>query len=1085
MKRLAQLLTLLALPLIVIAGSPQGYYRFPTLSADKIIFTAEGDLWKVDPNGGLAQRLTSNLGSETNAAVSPDGRMIAFSAQYEGPTEVYTMPIEGGLPVRRSFDGDAIVVGWTPGGKIIYQTGHYSTLPNRQLVTIDLKSNTTEVIPLSQASDGCFDDGGKVLFFTRLPFQGSHTKRYKGGTAQNIWKYESDKPEAVPLTSDFPGTSKVPMWWNHRIYFASDRDGTMNLWSMTEDGKDLKQLTNHKGWDVKSPSLRDGKIVYQVGADIHIFDIAAGADRLVPIALSSDLDQERERWVKRPSEYLTASNVSSNGDRVVLTARGQVFVAPAQQGRLVRATNKTSVRYRSAQFMPDGKSLLVLSDESGELEFWKVPANGIGEPEQLTNDGKVFRNDPVISPNGKWMVFDDKNQKLWLFNFDTKKTVQIASSEYDNFSGFSWSPDNKWLAFVQTAENTNSQIMLYNVAEATTTALTRDRVDSYNPVWSTDGKWLYFLSDRVFQSLVGSPWGSRQPEPFFEKTTKIYSISLRKDGRSPFMPADELVTDQSEAKEKDKKKDADEKKEKTTDVVIDFDGIQNRVFEVPLPAGRYRELSMNEKNLFWTESEASFGSKTKLVALEVKNKDIAAKTLIDDVNGYDMTRDGKKLMVAKSGEYYIIDASTSPPSELAKSKVNLDNWTLSISPREEWRQMVKEEWRLERDFFYDPNMHGIDYKGLLDRHLALVDRITDRDELNDLITDLVGELAALHIFVGGGDRRLGLDQINYGSLGAMLVKDESGGGYRIQHIYLSDPDYLDVGSPLSKPGLQIKEGDIIKSINGVSTLSVASPYLLLRNQTGQQVLLKLVSKSTGKEYESVVKPISQGDESNLRYSEWEYTRRLRVDEASKNEIGYVHLRAMGSGNYTEWVKSFYPVFNRKGLIIDVRHNRGGNIDSWILEKLMRKAWFYWKQRTLQPTWNMQYAFRGHMVVLCNEFTASDGEAFSEGFRRLGLGKVIGTRTWGGEIWLSARPWLQDRGMATAAETGVYGPEGEWLIEGHGVDPDIVVDNLPKATFDGKDAQLDEAIRYLQEQIKAHPIEVPAAPKFPNKSFDYK
>jgi tricorn protease len=285
--------------------------------------------------------------------------------------------------------------------------------------------------------------------------------------------------------------------------------------------------------------------------------------------------------------------------------------------------------------------------------------------------------------------------------------------------------------------------------------------------------------------------------------------------------------------------------------------------------------------------------------------------------------------------------------------------------------------------------------------------------------------------------------------------------------------------------LTIKEGDVIKSINGVSTLSVESPYLLLRNLTNQQVLLKMKSAGTGKDYEAVVKPISQGDESNLRYSEWEYTRRLRVEEASKNDIGYVHLRAMGSGNYTEWVKNFYPVFNRKGLIIDVRHNRGGNIDSWILEKLMRKAWFYWKQRTLQPTWNMQYAFRGHLVVLCNEFTASDGEAFSEGFRRLGLGKVIGTRTWGGEIWLSARPWLQDRGMATAAETGVYGPEGEWLIEGHGVDPDMVVDNLPKATFDGKDAQLDAAIKYLQEQIKLHPVEVPPAPKFPNKAFDYK
>ena len=504
-----------------------------------------------------------------------------------------------------------------------------------------------------------------------------------------------------------------------------------------------------------------------------------------------------------------------------------------------------------------------------------------------------------------------------------------------------------------------------------------------------------------------------------------------------------------------------------------------------MPAGRYRELSINDKNLFWTESEAGFGSKTKLVALEIKNKDITPKTLLDEVNGYDLTRDGKKLMVQKSGDIYIIDASTSPPSDLPKSKVTLDNWTFTISPREEWRQMVMEEWRLERDNFYDPNLHGIDYKGLLERHLPLVDRVTDRDELNDLITDLVGELAALHIFVGGGDRRLGLDQISPASLGALLVKDEANGGYRIQHIYLSDPDYLEVSSPLSRPGLTIKEGDVIKSINGVSTLSVESPYLLLRNLTNQQVLLKMKSAGTGKDYEAVVKPISQGDESNLRYSEWEYTRRLRVEEASKNDIGYVHLRAMGSGNYTEWVKNFYPVFNRKGLIIDVRHNRGGNIDSWILEKLMRKAWFYWKQRTLQPTWNMQYAFRGHLVVLCNEFTASDGEAFSEGFRRLGLGKVIGTRTWGGEIWLSARPWLQDRGMATAAETGVYGPEGEWLIEGHGVDPDMVVDNLPKATFDGKDAQLDAAIKYLQEQIKLHPVEVPPAPKFPNKAFDYK
>jgi tricorn protease len=1091
MVRLSTLLLALLLPLFLFAGSPQGYYRFPALAEDKIIFTAEGDLWVVGMNGGVAQRLTSNLGTETNANVSPDGKTVAFSAQYEGPTEVYTMPIEGGLPTRRTFDGEtAIVVGWTPDGKIIYQSSHFSTLPNRQLLTINLKTGAIELFPLSQASDGDFDDKG-TLYFTRLPFQGSHTKRYKGGTAQTLWKYKLGTPEATPLTPDYPGTSKTPMWWNKIVYFASDRDGTMNLWSMNEQGKDLKQLTFHKGWDVKSPSLRNAMIIYQLGADIHIYDIASNTDRTVPITLASDFDQEREKWVKKPSDYLTYSSVSPTGDRIALTARGQVFVAPAQQGRLVQATMRNKVRYSSAQFMTDGKSLLVLSDETGELEFWKIPANGVGNPEQLTNDGKVFRFDPVISPDGKWFTFDDKNQKLWLFSLESKKMTQIASSDLDGFSGLTWSPDSKWLAFVETAANTNSQIKLYHISDGKTVVVTRDRVESSNPAWSPDGKWLYFLSDRYFQSLVGGPWGSRQPEPFFDKTTKIYSVSLKKDGRSPFLPTDELVGSQQEEKDKEKEKDKDKKKEaddqkkdKAVEVSIDVDGIQDRVTEVPLPAGRYYSLTMNDKTLFFAETDVTANSKTKLEALEIKNKDVAAKTLVEDINGYDLSQNGKKLRVRKGSDFYIIDASATPPTELPKSKVNLDNWTLTINPRDEWRQMVVEAWRMERDYFYDPNLHGIDYKGLLDRHLALVDRVTDRDELNDLISSLVGELAALHIFVGGGDRRTTPDQISPASLGAQLIRDEASGGYRIQHIYVSEPDYPEVSSPLSKPELNIHEGDIIKSINGAPILSVVSPALLLRNQANQQVLLKLKSAGSGKEFEAIVKPITQGEESNLRYSEWEYTRRLRVEDAGNGEIGYVHLRAMGSGNYTEWVKSFYPVFNRKGLVIDMRHNRGGNIDSWILEKLMRKAWFYWKNRNNQPVWNMQYAFRGHLVVLCNEFTASDGEAFTEGFRRLGLGKVIGTRTWGGEIWLSARPWLQDRGMATAAEMGVYGPEGEWLIEGHGVDPDMVVDNLPKETFDGKDAQLDAAIKYLQEQIKLHPVEVPPAPRFPNKAFDY-
>jgi tricorn protease len=416
--------------------------------------------------------------------------------------------------------------------------------------------------------------------------------------------------------------------------------------------------------------------------------------------------------------------------------------------------------------------------------------------------------------------------------------------------------------------------------------------------------------------------------------------------------------------------------------------------------------------------------------------------------------------------------------------------------------MFVEAWRLERDYFYDRNMHGVDWKAMRDKYLPLVARVTDRGELSNLVAQMVSELSALHTFVFGGDVRQAPDQIGTASLGAVLKRDEAAGGLRVAHVYRADPDRPDRLSPLARPGVDVADGDLIESINGVAALSAPDPAALVRNQAGRQVLVhvrpgkekkgaeekKDVDEKKGADdkrgggRDVIVVPISADQDSELRYDEWEYARRQRVEKAGEAKIGYVHLRAMGGGNMAEWEREFYPVFDRAGLIIDVRHNRGGNIDSWILEKLMRRAWFYWQPRVGTPYWNMQYAFRGHMVVLCDEETASDGEAFSEGFRRLGLGKLIGTRTWGGEIWLSASNRLVDKGIATAAEFGVYGPEGTWLIEGHGVDPDIVVDNPPHATFEGGDAQLDAAVRYLLEEIRTKPVPVPPAPAYPDKSF---
>jgi tricorn protease len=1062
---------------VVLAGN-EGYYRFPALAGNAVIFTAEGDLWTVGVDGGTARRLTSHLGVESNAAVSPDGSLVAFSAQYEGSTEVYTMPAAGGVPIRRTFEGGATVVGWTPDGNILYATRRHSTLPNAQVLILDTKTWRGELIPLAQASDASIGPDG-AIYFTRLPFQGSHTKRYRGGTAQKIWKFTPGGPEAYPLTADYDGTSKNPMFFQGRVYFATDRDGTMNLWSMTPEGKELQQLTFHKGWDVKSPSLREGRIAYQLGADLRLFDIGTKGDRVLPIALSSDFDQLREKWVKNPMEYLTAFALSPTGDRVVLTARGQVFVAPVEQGRFVRVTGDNRIRYRYGCFMPDGKSLLALSDETGETEFVKLPANGVGAAQPLTGDAEVLRWGGEPSPDGKWIAFTDKNEEIWVFNIEKRTNVRILKTEEGGPEGLAWSPDSKWLAYAKSARNFFNQICLYNVVDGKTVELTDDRVDSYSPVWSPDGKWLYFYSDRVFQSVVPSPWGSRQPEPYFDKTRKIYAYALQKGLRFPFLPSDELapVSRPDTAKEK-------KGASKGVDVVIDMPGIQDRLYEVPLPAGAYSSLAMNDKYIYFGERQALYQGKTSLMALEIKNKDIVSKKILEDVAGWELSLDGKKVLARVENDLHVFDANGAAPAEIGKTKVDLKSWMLTVNPRDEFRQMFLESWRLERDYFYDPGLHGVDYRALLEKHLPLVDRVTDRDELSDLLASLVGELSALHIFVYGGDVRRTQDQIGLGSLGARLVRDEGVGGYRVDHIFRSDPDYPDVASPLARPGLGIAEGDAILALNGTSALSVDSPERLLKNQAGQQVLLRLKRGRGGETYDAIVKPFSVGDEDNLRYTEWEYTRRLRVEEEGKGEIGYVHLRAMGGGNYGEWAKNFYPVYDRKGLIIDVRHNNGGNIDSWILGKLLRKAWFYWQGRIGKPTWNMQYAFRGHMVVLCDERTASDGEAFAEGFRRLGLGKVIGTRTWGGEIWLSSGNFLVDRGIATAAESGVFGPEGDWLIEGRGVEPDIVVDDLPHATFNGEDAQLDAALKHLQELIRTKPVEPPRAPAYPRKAITY-
>lgn len=1129
-----------------------GYYRHPALRGDTIVFVSEGDIWKVSTAGGTATRLTAHAGEESMPAISPDGKTLAFVASYEGPAEVYTMPMEGGLPVRRTWGWQrGGFIGWTPDNKLLYSTRQFATLPSSQTVVLDLNTGATSMVELYEADQGSFSGDGKTFFFTRLPFQGSHTKRYKGGFIQQLWKFVPGAGDATPLTTDYAGTSKDAMWFEGRVYFLSDRDGVMNLWSMNEDGKDLKQHTFHKEFDAANPEMDSGRVVYSHKGDVHVVDVKTNADRVVNITLTSDLDQLRERWVKEPVRAISSVSVSPNGDRVAIVSRGRVFVAPAKarHGRFVELMTTPGVRGRSAIFTPDGQRVVFASDRSGEVEYWSLPARGAreaGDEKMITSDGEILRWEAVISPDGKLMAHSDKNQKLYITEIATGQTTKVFDSPVDRPSDYSWSPDSQWLVFQAQASNMAQQIQLYSLKDKTVTPISSDRFESFSPAFSPDGKWLYFLSDRNIRSTVPSPWGPMAPQPYFDERTKVYALALKAGERSPWQAKDELFEaskekdkekDKDKDKEKDKKpepapeegkdvkqpptepakepakepskepvkpeeadkakdgkdaKDAKEAKDagkdgkdakKVTPVVIEMEGLADRLIEVPIAPGNYSRLSVTEGALYFGAtggvSERGDGGFT-LKGVAISNDKVEVKNVASGLRAYELSADKKKIMLYTGDSISIVDAAPAP-AEVEKGRVSLDAWSMSYSPMAEYRQLYTDAWRLLRDYFYATNMHGVDWNAMRTKYAPLVERIRSRAELNDILAQLTGELSTLHHFVRGGDFREGPDNVAISYLGCEFTRDEKQGGWVISRIYKHDPDEPNKAGPLMRPGIDVKEGDVLTAINGRSTLDVPHPAALLRAKANQQVLIT-VKRNAGEAKDFIVRPVNGGVQADLRYTDWEFSRRREVEKLGEGKIGYVHLRAMGTENISEWARGYFPVYNREGLIIDVRRNNGGNIDSWILGQLLRKAWMYWNQRVgVAPSWNMQYAFRGHVVVICDSFTASDGEAFSDGFRRLGIGKVIGTRTWGGEVWLSSSNDLSDGGLASAGEFGVFNLDGIWLVEGHGVDPDIVVDNPPHAAFKGEDAQLKAAVEHLKKLMKEKPVPPVVTPALPDKS----
>ena len=1063
------LFSILSLPLHAV----QGYYRSPVLQQEQLVFTAEGDLWHATLNEVNARRITSHLAEETQPLISADGTQLAFVANYDGASEIYLMPLSGGVAKRVSFENSRVrIQQWLADGRILYATDSAAGPANYWLLkTLNPQTLQTETLPLADASGGSIDEQSGTVFFSRFGLQltGDNTKVYRGGAIGELWRWTlGSTEEAVLLSRDHHGSISQPVFYQGRVYFVSDADGNSNIWSVAATGGDFVQHSFHKDWRIGRISVSNGQVVYQLGADLQLLQLSGGQSRILPVHIQSDLVQQRERLIAKPLQYFNSAYYQTqqdDSDKVLVTARSQLALAMPGQKRLVQISTPVGSRSREAVLSKDGNWVYAINDHSGENEIWRFAADGSDSAKQLTSDGSVHRWQLRLSPDGDYLAHDDKNGDLWLLHLPSGRNNKIYSggiglSGYDDIS---WSSDSKLLSFtLNPSRQSRSQVVLYSLAEQQSAVITSEKYDAYAPAFSPDGLWLYFISNRQFTATPGHPWGDRNLGPMFDKRSQLFAVSLKQQACFAFRPEQEL----DNCDDKVAKASRSAKKGR----LVDWDGLSSRLWQVPLAPGNYSQLAANDKRLYLLDRDSSAGAKPALKQIEFSQREAKAEVFATDISDFQLAANGKKLFMRKysnqgSGDMYVVEAGAKAPSELKKNTLNIASWQLSINPVDEWQQMFADGWRMHRDFLFDKGMRGLDWAASKAKYQPLLQRVTDRHELDDIFAQMMGELNALHSQVRGGDYRDDDASAKAASLGAEFspVKD----GLLINHIYRTEAELPAQAAPLAKPGVQASEGDILIAINGKTVTDLAELTNLLRNQAGKQVLLTL--KRDKQQWQTVAVPVSAGQDSQLRYQDWVVGNQQSVAAASKNQFGYLHLYAMGPNDIANFAREFYAHYDKPGVIIDVRRNRGGNIDSWIIEKLLRRTWAFWQPTQGDAYTNMQQTFRGHLVVLTDQLTYSDGETFSAGVKALGLGPLIGKRTAGAGVWLSGRNRLADNGIARVAETAQFAMDGRWVIEGYGVTPDMEVDNLPFARFNGQDAQLQQAIQYLQQKLQSEPV----------------
>ena len=1078
-KRITATLLLLGFMFTVKAEQDVRLLRFPDINKDLVAFVYAGDIWTVSSDGGDAKRLTSHKGFELFPKISPNGEWIAFSGEYSGTRQIFVMPVNGGTPKQLTYYNsvgpmpprggfDNIVLDWTPDSKNIMVRMNRTEFGQRNgkyfLVNID--GGFEKPLEITDGGFGVFSPDAKKVAFAHIAREFRSWKRYKGGRASDIWIYDLEKHEAQKIT-EFKGSDQIPTWYGDKIYFASDRDLKLNLFSYDVNTKVIEKVTNHSEFDVMWPSGENGMIAYENGGSIYKLNLATNKTEKLSVNISFD-NPNLLPYYKNVKDDIQTADISPSGKRAIFDARGDIFSVPAKNGEIVNLTNTQGIRETGASWSPDGKNIAYVSDATGEYEIYLLENKKDAKARQLTSGSSAWFYNLAWAPNSKYIAFSDRTLKLKYIDIHTGVIKEVDNATENEIRDYSFSSDSRWITYTKESKNSHSAVWVYNTESGETKQLTTDEYSDFSPVFSKSGDYLYFMSNRNYNLN----FSSHEFAYLYDNATRIYALALTHKSPVVFKHKEDVEKVKEEnaapAPEKSKKKKGKEtpavKAEKK--INIDFDNIRNRIIAMPMRAGNYGNLQAVEKGFVYT----SGGNLMKYTLGEKK-----ANSIMEGVRYAIVSADGKQILYRYRRDFGITKLAK---TKAGTGKLDLSDMEIKIEPRKEWNQIFMDAWRIYRDYFYVSNLHNVDWKAEGERYKQMLPYVSHRADLDYILSEMVSESNTGHAYINFGDFER-VERRETGLLGAELKADFDAGLYQITKIYQGENWTPNRRSPLTEQGVKVKEGDYILKINGQDVTTKENPYLYLENTVGKIVELTVNSKPTvegAKTYK--IKPINS--ELELRYLDWVESRRAMVDKLSDGKIGYIHVPNTAVEGNRELYRGMYAYHTKEALIIDDRYNGGGFIPWQMAELLDRNNMSYWHRNKLTPSKYPNVAHDGPKAMLINYYSSSGGDAFPHFFRQLGLGKIIGTRTWGGLVGISGNAGLIDGTAMSVPRFGIYDESG-WIIEGVGIYPDIEVYDRPDAMAKGIDPGIEAAVKHLLEELKTKSYKQPAIPADPDRS----